>query len=75
MPTSASTTMQFTGLGESDAESLLAAIWRVLEERGLRTPRLDIRSGNPSLDITLTFQFAEDRAAIEKNLALNMSFH
>jgi hypothetical protein len=67
--------LQFTGLGESDAEQLLAAIWRVLEERGLRTPRVDIRSGNPSIDITLTFQSAEDRAAIEKNIALNVSLH
>jgi hypothetical protein len=65
---SAVATLQFTALGESDAERLLAAIWRVLEEHGLPTPRLDIRSGNRSLDITVTFQSAGDCAAIRKGV-------
>jgi hypothetical protein len=66
---SASATLQFIGLGKSDAERLLAAIWRVLEEWGLPTPQLDIRSGNPSLDIKLRFQSAGDCTAIKKHLS------
>jgi hypothetical protein len=58
MANSPSATLQVAGLGESDAERRLAAIWRVSEERSLRTPQLDIRSSNPSFDITLTFHSA-----------------
>jgi hypothetical protein len=69
MANSASTRLNFIGLGESDAERLLAVIWRVLEERDLPTPHVDIRSGNPSLDITLTFRSAEECATIKEHLS------
>lgn len=66
MPSSAS--MQFRGIDEADAERLLTAIWRVLEEHGLATPRLHVRSANKpikSIDVTLTFQSARELALIK----------
>ena len=79
MASSASTALHFPGLGESDAERLLAAIWLVLEERGLPTPLVDVQSGNPSLNVTLTFESVKDCATIANHvnfvLTLNMRFH
>jgi hypothetical protein len=72
MPSSASVAMQFNGI-EPDAERLLAGVWRVLEEHGLPTPRLDIRSAKPLIEITLTFESIEDRALIEKNIKLDLA--
>jgi hypothetical protein len=69
MANSASTRLNFIGLGDSAAERLLAVIWRVLEEHDLPTPHVDIRSGNPSLDITLTFRSAEECATIKEHLS------
>lgn len=69
MASSASTALHFPGLGESGAERLLAAIWRILEEHDLPTPRVDIRSSSSSLDIMLTFRSAEDCATIEKHVS------
>jgi hypothetical protein len=54
--------MQFTGISKTDAERLLAAIWRVLEEHGLATPRLHVRSAKTSIDVTLTFQSPAEAA-------------
>jgi hypothetical protein len=69
MANSASTRLNFIGLSDSDAERLLAAIWRVLEEHDLPTPCVDIGSGHPTLNIVLTFWSAEDRATIEKHVS------
>jgi hypothetical protein len=63
---STSLTMKFNGIEVSDAERLLAAIWRVFEEHTIATPLLDVRSANASIDIRLTFQSAEDLALVEK---------
>ena len=63
-----SSTIQLNGIGESDAERLLAAVWRILEEHALHTPLLDVRSANASLDIRLTFQSPGARAAVEAEL-------
>ena len=63
-----SSTIQLNGIGESDAERLLAAVWRILEEHALPTPLLDVRSANASLDIRLTFQSPGARAAVEAEL-------
>jgi len=60
MPSSAS--VRFNGIDEFAAERLLAAVWRALEEHALATPLLEVRSANRSIDITLTFQSAGDRA-------------
>ena len=65
---SGSSTIQLNGIGESDAERLLAAVWRILEEHALPTPLLDVRSANASLDIRLTFQSPGARAAVEAEL-------
>lgn len=56
--------MQFTGISEAEAERLLAVIWRALEEHALATPRLNVRSANASINITLTFQSAEEMASV-----------
>src|SRR5215831_16864108 len=66
--TPGSSTIQLNGIGESDAERLLAAVWRILEEHALPTPLLDVRSANASLDIRLTFQSPGDCAAVEAEL-------
>lgn len=71
MSSSASATMQFDGIGESDAERLLAAVWRVLEEHSLPTPRLDVRSAKPFIELTLTFESVEHHASIENDIKLN----
>ena len=57
--------MQFAGISKTDAERLLAAIWRALEEHGLATPRLHVRSAKGSIDVTLTFQSAGEMALIK----------
>jgi hypothetical protein len=57
--------MQFTGISEADAERLLAAIWCVLEEHDLATPRLHVRSAKKSIDVTLTFQSPRELALIK----------
>ena len=41
---SSSSSIEFHGIDEADAERLLAAIWGVLEKHGLATPRLHVRS-------------------------------
>ena len=61
---STSLAIKFNGTEVSDAERLLAAIWRVFEEH-IATPLLDVRSANASIDIRLTFQSAEDLALVE----------
>jgi hypothetical protein len=60
--------MRLSGTDESGAERLLAAIWRVLEEHALPTPRLNVRSANRFIDITVTFRSPGDRAAVEAEL-------
>jgi hypothetical protein len=65
MSSSASAEMQVTAASEADAERLLAAVWCVLEEHSLPTPRLDIRPGNPSIAITLIFRSASERVLEE----------
>jgi hypothetical protein len=60
--------MQFNGLDESDAERLLAAIWRALEEHNLPTPLLDARTATARIDIMLTFQSAGECALVKKEL-------
>ena len=61
--------MQFKGIDESEAERLLAGIWRVLEEHNLATPLLGVRSARSRITITLTFRSAGDRAIVEKEFA------
>ena len=62
---SSSASMQFAGISKTDAERLLAAIWRVLEEHRLATPRLHVRSAKGSIAVTLTFQSAGEVALIK----------
>ena len=55
---------------ESAAERFLASLWRVLEEHDLATPLLGVRSTKKgSIDITLTFPLAGDRALAADALA------
>src|SRR5262249_23297596 len=44
-------------------------MWLILEEDALPTPLLDVRSASASsIDITLTFRSAKERALVEKNV-------
>jgi hypothetical protein len=72
MSNSASATMQFNGIDQSEAERLLAVIWRVLEERALASPMVQVRSAMASIDITVGFQSRGDQAIVEKELALRI---
>jgi hypothetical protein len=72
MSSSASATMRFKRIGQSEAERLLAAIWRVLEERALASPMVRVRFAKASIDITLAFQSQGDRAIVEKELAVRI---
>jgi hypothetical protein len=63
--------MQFNGISASDGERLLAAIWCILEERTLASPLVEVRSAKGTIDITMTFRSAEDRAAVERDLGGN----
>ena len=72
MSSSGPATMQFTGIDQSEAERLLAAIWRVLEERALASPMVQVRSEKASIDITLAFQSQGDCAIVEKELVLKI---
>jgi hypothetical protein len=62
---SSSSSMRFHGIDEAEAERLLAAIWRVLEENDLATPQLHVRSAKTSIDVTLTFQSAQELALVK----------
>jgi hypothetical protein len=64
--------MRFNRIDASEAERLLAAIWRVLLERALASPMMQVRSAKASIDITLAFQSQGDRAIVEKELALKI---
>jgi hypothetical protein len=68
MPSSTSLILQFKGISEAEAERLLALTWRILERRALMLPRVAVRSTNGSVDITLTFESAGDRAVVEREL-------
>lgn len=69
MPSSTSLILQFTGISEAEAESLLAATWCALERHDLVSPLVDVRSRKRSVDITLTFQSAGDRAMVVRELS------
>jgi hypothetical protein len=58
-------------MSDSEAERLLAAIWRVLEEQALATPLLNVRSANGLFHIVATFQSSGDRELVFANLALS----
>jgi hypothetical protein len=60
--------IQFSGINVSEAERLVASIWRLLEEHSIATPLMDVRSVSASIDITLRFRSAEDRALVGKEL-------
>jgi hypothetical protein len=60
--------IQFSGIDVSEAERLVASIWRLLEEHSITTPLMDVRSVSASIDITLRFLSAEDRALVGKEL-------
>ena len=72
MSNSASATMQFNGIGKSEAERLLVRIWRILEEHALAPPMVQVRSTKGSIDVTLAFQSQGDRAVVEKELVLKI---
>ena len=58
--------IQFNGIGDAEAERLVASIWRVLEEHSIPTPLVDVRSADARIDITLRFRSADDRALVEQ---------
>ena len=58
--------IQFKGIDESEAERLVASMWRVLEEHSIPTPLVDVRSACARIDMTLRFRSAEDRALVEQ---------
>jgi len=60
--------IHFNGIDVSEAERLVASIWRILEEHSITTPLMDVRSASASIDITLRFRSAEDRALVGKEL-------
>jgi hypothetical protein len=68
MSSSASATMRFNRIEQSEAERLLAAIWCVLEEHSLASPMVQVRSAKALIDIALAFQSQGDRAIVEKEL-------
>ena len=67
---SVSPVMQLKGISASDGERLLAAIWRVLEEHTLASPLVEVRFGEGTIDIALTFQSTGDRAVVGSKLFL-----
>jgi hypothetical protein len=58
--------MHFSAIDEAKAERLLAAIWCALEEYGIPTPLIEVRSARASVNITLRFRTAEGRALVDK---------
>jgi hypothetical protein len=60
--------MQFDGISQSDAERLLAVIWRALEAHALASPSIEVRSAGALINIKLTFQSTEERAIVKKKI-------
>jgi hypothetical protein len=57
-------TLQLTAISMEQAESLLAAIWCVLEAHAVASPTLEVSSAADLIDISLTFRSAEDCSLI-----------
>jgi hypothetical protein len=58
-------TIAFSGMGDEDAEELVALVWWVLERRGIATPRLAVMvHAGGGLEIQLVFRKAEDADAV-----------
>jgi hypothetical protein len=64
----ASSALEFTGLSESEAERVVATVWRILEAHALISPTIEVRVANALMDIRLIFESAVDRALVENSL-------
>jgi hypothetical protein len=64
----ASSTLEFTGMSESEAERIVATVWRILEAHALISPIVEVRFVNALANIRLIFDSAVDRALVENDL-------
>ena len=64
----ASSALEFTGMSESEAERIVATVWRILEAHALISPIVEVRFVNALANIRLIFDSAVDRALVENDL-------
>jgi hypothetical protein len=58
--------MKMDRLSMAEAEKLIAALWRSLEEHGIPSPQLRVRQTHESLDLSIEFCSQKDSELMKR---------
>jgi hypothetical protein len=58
--------MKMDRLSMPEAENLIAALWRALEEHGISSPQLRVRQARGSVDLSIEFCSQKDRELMRR---------